>query len=117
MSHKLTNPFENFTLQGSNDSGNGLDGSWEDIFSSTVISHYQDREMDWREWSFSNENSFSAYRVEINSAYNNTGWAMYRWDLMASSTTVLPEPVSSTLFIAGGATLGFRRFRKKIRSN
>ena len=27
---------------------------------------------------------------------------------------VAPEPVSSTLFIVGGATLGFRRLRKKI---
>jgi len=30
------------------------------------------------------------------------------------TTTVVPEPVSSTLFIVGGATLGFRRFRKKF---
>jgi hypothetical protein len=29
---------------------------------------------------------------------------------------VAPEPFSSTLFIVGGATLGFRRFRKKIKS-
>jgi len=28
---------------------------------------------------------------------------------------VVPEPVSSTLFIVGAATLGFRRFRKKFR--
>ena len=27
--------------------------------------------------------------------------------------TVVPEPISSTLFLAGAATLGFRRFRKK----
>lgn len=27
--------------------------------------------------------------------------------------TVVPEPVSSTLFIVGAVTLGFRRFRKK----
>ena len=27
---------------------------------------------------------------------------------------VVPEPISSTLFIVGAATLGFRRFRKKI---
>ena len=26
---------------------------------------------------------------------------------------VVPEPISSTLFLIGGATLGFRRFRKK----
>ena len=28
---------------------------------------------------------------------------------------VVPEPVSSTLFIIGGATLGFRRFRRKFK--
>jgi hypothetical protein len=30
-------------------------------------------------------------------------------------TSVVPEPVSSTLFIIGGATLGFRCFRKKFK--
>jgi hypothetical protein len=36
-------------------------------------------------------------------------------DLYYGSTgfTVVPEPVSSMLFIVGAATLGFRRFRKK----
>ncbi len=29
------------------------------------------------------------------------------------SSTIVPEPISSTLFIVGGATLGFRRFCKK----
>ena len=29
---------------------------------------------------------------------------------------VIPEPVGSTLFVIGGATLGFRRFRKKRRT-
>jgi hypothetical protein len=32
-----------------------------------------------------------------------------------NGASVVPEPVSSTLFIVGGATLGFRRFRKKYR--
>ena len=32
-----------------------------------------------------------------------------------SSPPVVPEPISSTLFIVGGATLGFRRFRKKFK--
>ena len=34
----------------------------------------------------------------------------------SGDVSVVPEPVSSTLFIIGGATLGFRRFRKKTRS-
>ena len=31
------------------------------------------------------------------------------------SVTHSPEPISSTLFIVGGATLGFSRFRKKFK--
>lgn len=32
---------------------------------------------------------------------------------LAVTPSVVPEPVSSTLFIVGAATLGFRRFRKR----
>ena len=31
------------------------------------------------------------------------------------SMSVVPEPISSTLFIVGGATLGLRRFRRKFK--
>jgi hypothetical protein len=40
----------------------------------------------------------------------SNGMALAVMDGMA----VVPEPISSTLFIVGGATLGFRRFRKKF---
>lgn len=41
----------------------------------------------------------------------------YVWDNSGSVTVaVAPEPVSSTLFILGGATLGFVRFRNKRKS-
>jgi hypothetical protein len=32
---------------------------------------------------------------------------------LAVTPTILPEPISSTLFLVGAATLGFRRFRRK----
>lgn len=37
------------------------------------------------------------------------------WAVRDGDVSVVPEPLSSTLFIVGGATLGFRRFRKKFR--
>jgi hypothetical protein len=54
---------------------------------------------------------------------------MYTWSITAvdpitgpvtstgylKATAIVPEPISSTLFIVGGATFGFRRFRKKFR--
>jgi len=32
-----------------------------------------------------------------------------------TNVAIVPEPVSTTLFIVGGATLGFRRFRKRFK--
>jgi len=43
----------------------------------------------------------------------NYAWAVR--DCPECTIAVVPEPISSTLFIVGGATLGFRRFRKKFK--
>ena len=43
----------------------------------------------------------------------NTEDPSYIWTMGAASFSVAPEPVSSTLFLVGAATLGFKRFRKK----
>ena len=49
--------------------------------------------------------------------YNVEEWNHGAWVKTSVNIAppVVPEPVSSTLFIVGGATLGFRRFRKKFK--
>ncbi len=64
---------------------------------------------------FNTGDSFTAY----NEVYNASGstsfiYADVSLQSVSSSLPVVPEPVSSTLFIIGGATLGLRRFRKKF---
>jgi hypothetical protein len=54
--------------------------------------------------------------VGINTTSSTTGNYQVTFNSDANlSFTVVPEPVSSTLFIVGGATLGYRRFRKKFK--
>jgi hypothetical protein len=56
----------------------------------------------------------SYLKVQVRDFNNNkfTGWAPAP-DVITSDLYVIPEPVSSVLFVIGGATLGLRRLRKK----
>lgn len=105
------NPFKEFILQGSNNTTDGLDGTWIDIFAGTVTNR---TEYEWEKWNFSNTNTYSAYRIQINSDYtSNAGWAMYRWQLIAENTSSpVPEP-STCLFLIFGL-LGMLGIRKKF---
>jgi hypothetical protein len=57
--------------------------------------------------------------LDIISGYGANTYMFAMDDLILTeyvqSPPIIPEPVSSTLFIVGGATLGFRRFRKKFK--
>ena len=55
-------------------------------------------------------NNLCGNGINVNDSPNNgscSGWV--------GTSTVVPEPVSSTLFIVGAVTLGFRRFRNKFK--
>lgn len=58
-----------------------------------------------------NDESTFLYSIDL-----GTGVLTEEFDMGVdmNSLTVVPEPISSTLFIIGGAVLGFRRFRKNI---
>jgi hypothetical protein len=62
---------------------------------------------------FSLDGGATEFQSPFTSISPNTEDPSYIWTMGATSLSVAPEPVSSTLFLAGAATLGFKRFRKK----
>lgn len=88
--------------------GHGLinTGDFQNLQSATYwTGTVQSTDLD-RAWFF---NTASGSQSTIPKTYSRMAIAVM--DGMA----VVPEPISSTLFIIGGATLGFRRFRKKFK--
>lgn len=71
----------------------------------------------YRAWYFDTDTGFQdifnkngEFRIEYDQYIAHHAIAVRDGDVTA---TVVPEPISSTLFIVGGAILGFRGFRKK----
>jgi hypothetical protein len=68
-------------------------------------------------WSGTEYDSGNAWRFSFSSGdqaflgknYNRYAWAVHDGD----STPIVPEPLSSILFVTGGATLAIRRYWKK----
>jgi hypothetical protein len=78
------------------------------VKNSSVITFFVDENQIYQE---SLPGSLSGGTIAL-AGYSNGG-GTYEFDNI--SISIVPEPISSTLFLVGGATLGFRRFRKKFR--
>lgn len=79
---------KNFNLQGSNDSTNGLDGTW-----STVASLLQADNANWQEHSFSNSVAYRWYRIYAYDSYR-TDWtaaSFYECEMYDSADNVLAK--------------------------
>ncbi len=65
-------------------------------------------------WGFVFEDNSSGGNYDGFQSIRDKNYSAYAL-AVRSGPPVVPEPISSTLFIVGGATLGLRRFRKKFK--
>ena len=106
--------------------------TWTPIDASPMYQVYTDGTLKWLFFSLGNpvEDSIISYSLSVptgaSGTYTFTGDLKYFDPANGGAatttstsgnfqTTVVAEPISSALFIVGGATLGFRRFRKKFK--
>jgi hypothetical protein len=94
----------------------GVD-NWVYVTVNNVV-QFQDRissPSDSASFSFNNLNLNQGDTIDFMLTYAGGVYSEYGWTLADATIAVAPEPISSTLFIVGGLTLGFRCHRKKFK--
>ena len=97
-----------------NDLGNSTGGplTYRDPFINLQSGNYWSETVTYS----SEERTNIPWYFTFNSGYATNDYGNLNYALAVRSVSVVPEPISSTLFISGSATLGFRRFWKKRRT-
>jgi hypothetical protein len=98
--------------------GTSLPAGWDGIIwdGSTWTTSFADAYAADTSYDIAAGNSLGGFRFTVDYRAESVSYdAYFSDDSVVSGITaaVVPEPISSTLFIAGGLTLGLRRFRRK----
>lgn len=105
---------KNYTIAGWYDFMRSPEGGWDAWGTSFDDQH--GLTLNWGDTVNSND-SYGSQEREIRNVAVSFGGTTYDGTFANAQVSVVPEPISSTLFLVGAATLGFRRFRRKFKKH